>query len=91
MNYMHVIHYLQEHLYVASNFTMFTATRNFAQTSSNLIPGQPSLETFMPPPTATKNTHLWVTTSFLSLNSKHDFCYVYGDAYSAQTFGIVWK
>ena len=27
-------------------------------------------------------------TSFLSLNSKHDFCYVYSDAYSAQTFSI---
>ena len=37
-------------------------------------------------PTATKTTHLWVLTSFLSLNSKHDFCYVYSDAHSAQTF-----
>ena len=36
-------------------------------------------------PTATTTTHLWVTTSFLSLNSKHDFCYVYRGAYSAQT------
>ena len=33
-------------------------------------------------PTATRITHLWVT-SFLSLNRKHDFCYVYSDAYSA--------
>ena len=39
-------------------------------------------------PTATRTTHLWVTTSFLSLNSKHDFGYVYSDAYSAQTFSI---
>ena len=38
--------------------------------------------------TATRTTHLWVTTSLLSLNSKHDFCYVYSDAYSAQTFSI---
>ena len=36
-------------------------------------------------PTATKITHLWVTTSFLSLNSKHDFCYIYSEAYPAQT------
>ena len=39
-------------------------------------------------PTATTTTHLWVTTSFLSINSKQDFCYVYSDAYSAQTFSI---
>ena len=38
-------------------------------------------------PTATRTTHLWVTTLFLSLNSKH-FCYLYSDAYSAQTFSI---
>ena len=37
-------------------------------------------------PTTTRITHLWVTTSFLSLPSKHDFCYTYGDAYPAQTF-----
>ena len=29
-------------------FTMSTATRNYAQTSNYLIPGQPLLETFMP-------------------------------------------
>ena len=37
-------------------------------------------------PTTTRTTHLWVTTSFLSLTSKHDFCYTYGDSYSTQTF-----
>ena len=37
-------------------------------------------------PTTTRTTHLWVTTSFLSLTIKHDFCYTYGDAYSTQTF-----
>ena len=39
-------------------------------------------------PTAIRTTHLWVTTSLLSLNSKHDFCYVYSDAYPALTFSI---
>ena len=29
-------------------FEMSTATRNFAQTSTNLITGQPFLKTFMP-------------------------------------------
>ena len=37
-------------------------------------------------PTTTRTTHLWVTTSFLSLTSKHDFCYTYGNTYSTQTF-----
>ena len=36
-------------------------------------------------PAATRTTHLWVTTSFLSLNSKHDFCYIYSEAYPTQT------
>ena len=27
----------------------------------------------------TRTIHSWVTTSFLSLTSKHDFCYTYGD------------
>ena len=39
-------------------------------------------------PTVTRTTHLWVTTSFLSLNNKHDFCYVYSDALPSQTFSI---
>ena len=30
-------------------------------------------------PTTTRTTHSWVTISFLSLNSKHNFCYTYGD------------
>ena len=30
-------------------------------------------------PTTTRTTHSWVTTSFLSLTSKHDLCYTYGD------------
>ena len=64
-------------------FAVSTATHNSAQTSSYFIPGQPFLETFMP--FSYRTTHLWVTTSFLSLNSKHDFCYVYSEAYPAQT------
>ena len=31
-------------------------------------------------PTATRTKHLWVTISFLFLNSKHDFCDVFSDA-----------
>ena len=34
-------------------------------------------------PTATRIIHLWVITSFLSLNSKHDFRHVYRNARSA--------
>ena len=30
--------------------------------------------------TTTRTTYLWVTTSFLSLNSKHNFCYTNGRA-----------
>ena len=30
-------------------------------------------------PQTTRSTHSWVTTSFLSLTSKHDLCYTYGD------------
>ena len=36
-------------------------------------------------PIATRTTHLWVTTSFQSLNSKHNFCYIYSEVYPAQT------
>ena len=54
-------------------FAMSTATRKYAQTFSYFIPEQTFLKTFMPSPTATRNTHLWVTTSLLPLNSKHTF------------------
>ena len=37
-------------------------------------------------PTTTRTTHLWVTTPFLSLTRKHDFCNTSGEALSAQTF-----
>ena len=40
-------------------------------------PGQHFLETCFPQ--TTRTTHSWVTISFLSLTSKHDFCYTYGD------------
>ena len=67
-------------------FAMSTATRNHAQTSSYHIPGQPLWRLSCLSPTVTRTTHLWTTTSFLSFTSKHDFCYIYGDAYFAQTF-----
>ena len=55
-----------------------TATQNSALTSSYFIPGQHYLKTCLSPTTA-RTTHSWVTISFLSLTSKHDFCYTYGD------------
>ena len=67
-------------------FAMSTATGNLAQTSSYLIPGQHFLETFMLLSYNNQDHTFMVTTSFLSLTSKHDFCYTYGDAYSAQIF-----
>ena len=48
---------------------------------STLKPHRPSCLS----PTATRTTHLWMTSSFPSLNSKHDFCYVYSEALLAQT------
>ena len=57
---------------------MSTAMQNFAQTSSYIIPGQYFLETCFSPQT-TRTTHSWTTTMFLSLTSKHNFCYTYGD------------
>ena len=84
---MHVIRHLQEHLYVASNFCYVYIDAQFSlghpATSflDNIFWRLSCLSS-----TKTNTTHLWVTTSFLSLNSKHDFCYTYGDAYSAQTF-----
>ena len=47
----------------------------FAPTSSYFISGQHFLETFTLLPETTRTTNPWVTTSFLSSNSKHDFCY----------------
>ena len=57
---------------------MSTAMQNSAQTPSYFIPVQHFPETCFSPQT-TRTTHPWVTTSFLSLTSKHDFCYTYGD------------
>ena len=64
-----------------NNFTsppklpMSTAMQNSAQTSSYFIPGQHFLVTCFSPQT----THSWTMTTFLSLTSKHNFCYTYGD------------
>ena len=91
---MHLICYLQEHFYVASKFCYVYSD---AQLCSDIqLPH--SRATFSGnisclSTTATRTTHLGVTISFLSLNSKHDFCYIYCDAYSkrepsTQTFII---
>ena len=59
---------------------MSTATRNFSlrhPATSSLGKIFWRLSCFSP--TTTRTTHSWVTTSFLSLTSKHDLCYTYGD------------
>ena len=55
--------------------TMLTAMQNYAPTPSYFVSGQHFLETFtlLPETTKTKNSQ-WLQ-SFLSSNSKHDFCY----------------
>ena len=67
-----------------STLAMSTAMQNTAPTSSHFIPGQHFLETCFSPQT-TRTTHPWVTTSFLSLTSKHDFCKP-NDAHFTQAF-----
>ena len=54
------------------SLSMSTETQNSAQTFSYFIPGQHFLETFTLLSQTTRTTHSWVTTSFLSLTSKHD-------------------
>ena len=54
---------------------MSTAMQNSAPTLSYFISGQHFLETFMLLPQTTRTTNPWVTSSFLSSNNKHDFCY----------------
>ena len=58
---------------------MSTAIQNSAPISSYFISGQHFLETFTLLPETTRTTNSWVTTTFLSSISKHDFCYTYGD------------
>ena len=50
-----------------------------APTSRYFISGQHFLETFTLLPKTTRTTNSWVTITFLSSTSKHDFCYTYGD------------
>ena len=66
-------------------FAMSTAMHNPAQTSSNLF-WRPSCLSL----TAIRTTHLWVTTSSLSLNRKYDFCYVYSIALTVATHILLW-
>ena len=54
---------------------MSTAMQNFTPTPSYFISVQHFLETFTLLSETTRTTNPWVTTSFLSSNSKHDFCY----------------
>ena len=82
---MHLIRHLQKHFYVTSNFCYVYSDAQFC--SDIQLPHSWATVSCLSP-TATRTTHLWVTTSFLSLNSKHNFCYVYSGAYSAQTFSI---
>ena len=81
--------HLQEHLYVASNFCYVYSDAQFSlRHPATSFLGNIFWRLSCLSPTTTRITHLWVTTSFLRLNSEHDFCLVYGDAYSAQTFSI---
>ena len=58
---------------------MSTAMQNSAPTSSCFISGQHFPETLTLLPETTRTTKSWVTTTFRSSTSKHDFCYIYGD------------
>ena len=70
---------------LSNNFTsppklaMSTATQKFRSDIQLLHPWATFLETLTLLPQTTRTTHSWVTTTFLSLTSKHDFCYTYGD------------
>ena len=48
-------------------------------TASYFISGQHFLETFTLLPETTRTTNSWVTITFLSLTSEHDFWYTYGN------------
>ena len=54
---------------------MSTAMQYSAPTPSYFFTGQHFLETFTLIPRNNQNHKLTVTSTFLSLNSKHDFCY----------------
>ena len=58
---------------------MSTAMQNFALTPNYFISGQHFLETFTLLPETTRTTNSRWLQSFLSLSSKHDFCYTNGE------------
>ena len=58
---------------------MSTATRNSLRHPATSSQGNIFWRHSCFSPTTTRTTHSWVTTSFLSLTSKHDFCNTYGD------------
>ena len=68
----------RNHFTSPPNLAISTVMQNSAQTSGYFIPGQHFLETRFSPQTS-RTTHSWVTTSSLSLTSKQDFCYTYGN------------
>ena len=70
-----------------NNFTspqklaMSTAMQNFAPTPSYFISRQHFLETFTLLPETTRSTNSRWLQSFLSSNSKHDFCYTMANTF----------
>ena len=69
-------------------FVMSTTTRKSLRHPATLFLGNLFWRPSCLSPSVTRTPHLWVTSSFLSLNSKHDFYYVYSGANTAQTFSI---
>ena len=76
---MNSIRHTQEQLYVTPKIGYVDCDAYIRSEIQLLIPGQYFLETFTLLPETTRTTNSWVTTSFLSLTNKHDFCYTYGD------------
>ena len=58
---------------------MSTATRNLIRHPATSSLGNIFWRHSCFSPTTTRTTQSWVTTSFLSLTSKHDLCYTYAD------------
>ena len=65
----------EEQFLVASSIGYVDCDAKSTPTPCYFISGQHFLETFTLFPEATRTTNSWVTSTFLSSNSKHDFCY----------------
>ena len=72
---MNSIRHTQEQLLVASSIGYVNCDAKFAPTPSYFTSGQHFLETFTLLPETTRTTNSRWLQSFLSSNSKHDFCY----------------